>query len=152
MLKELENLLAEIARQQGIDVPQKQPSRQPAATRRHAEHEPMDAIIVEAEPVREDIFSHVARTVDTSDITQNVSHLGADVGHADDRMDARVHERFDRQLSQINDRAYGEQEDESVGAASSEAAFQVADVFRNPLATRQAIILNEILTRPTDRW
>jgi hypothetical protein len=37
-------------------------------------------------------------------------------------------------------------------AAPSIAALDVAALFGNPLSIRQAIIISEILNRPTDRW
>jgi hypothetical protein len=159
MLKELENLLAEIARQQGMDVGPRKPPQAPPQPQRAAAprrpvaptHDLVDAEIIEAEPVRVDIRNHVARTVDTSDITQNLAHLGADVSMADDRMDARLHERFDQKLSHIGEFAYGDQTEEA-SKPSADAAGQIADLFRDARTTRQAIILNEILTRPVDRW
>jgi hypothetical protein len=161
MLKELENLLAEIARQQGLEVGPRQPQPQPpqqqsqraAAPRRPVvqNHDLVDAEIIEAEPVRVDIRSHVARTADTSDITQNIAKLGAQVGMADDRMGARLHERFDQKLSQIGEFSYEEPTDDKT-KPSGDTAGQIADMFRDARTTRQAIILNEILTRPVDRW
>jgi hypothetical protein len=155
MLKELENLLAEIARQQGVELGPRQPPQPPrqAPAQRPVRRDPelVDAEVIEAEPVRVDIRTHVARTVDTSDITQNLSHLGSEVSMADDRMDARLHERFDRKLSQINDGAYGEPVDAESEPVEG-AAGRIADMFRDARTTRQAIILNEILNRPVDRW
>ena len=155
MLKELEKLLTEIARQQGLEVPQRRepqpvpPSRRPA--QRGRQPELIDADIIEAEPVHEDIRSHVARTVDTSDVTQHVSQLGSEIALSDDRLDARLHERFDHELGRINEHAYDQ--DTADGAGESQgAAGQIAEMFRDAKTTRQAILLNEILTRPTDRW
>ena len=149
MLKELEKLLAEIARQQGIDMPQKQPPQRAAAARRRAEMQPMEAIIIEAEPVREDLRSHVARTVDTSDITQHATHLGDEVAQSDDRLEARLHQKFDHELGGISENAYDEK---VVDPTARGAAGEIAEMFRDARSTRQAILLNEILTRPVDRW
>ncbi len=157
MLKDLEKLLTEIARQQGLETPPRRPpppaapARQPARRPAPRPAEPLDALVVEAEPVREDIRTHVARTVDTSDITQHMSQLGADVALSDDRLEARIHEKFDHDLGRINEDAY-EQQPADQKDTSQGAAGQIAQMFRDPQTTRQAILLSEILTRPIDRW
>jgi hypothetical protein len=146
LLRELEKLLQEVTEQQ-------QPAR-PRPRRIGEIVEPADAEIVLAEPVdqRGSVAEHVAEHLDTSDISRHVSSLGADVGQADDRLEARIHEKFDRDLSKLDDRF-----EESAGAdqqskTEESMAAEIAQLFRTPQSVRQAIVLNEILQRPEDRW
>jgi hypothetical protein len=150
MLKELENLLAEIARQQGIELAPNQQPRAPrnAPVRQHPEL--VDAEIIEAEPVRQDVLSRIAPAVHSGagdqSAQQNIS------GHrADERAEIGIHERFDQQLSQIGDSAY-DQTSEAKTQASQSSTSWIAHMFRDASNTRQAILLKEILSRPVDRW
>ena len=145
MLKELENLLTEIARQQGVDVgPRK---RQQAGGRAAVRPEPelVDAEIIEAEPIRDDAVQRGGTS------SQDAVHGRAwrdQQDPSEDRRDLNVHERFDERTSHMGDSAYDEDADRN----PLDAANWVAVIFRDPQTTRQAIILREILTRPIDRW
>ncbi len=148
MLKELENLLAEIARQQGVDIgPRKKPQRGGRAAVR-AEPDLVDAEIIEAEPIRKDTRRRAASSsASVHDIVHGRSARDQQEP-PEDRSDLHVHERFDERTSHIGDCAYDRDADEG----SPDAANWVAAIFRDPQKTREAIILREILTRPTDRW
>jgi len=96
--------------------------------------------------------------MDTSDITEHASRLsrhasqlGAQVGQADEKLEGHLHEKFDHDLSRI--------QDESVTAAGQRgqegAALTASDIvgmLSNPKSISQAVVLNEILQRPLDRW
>ena len=150
MLKELENLLAEIARQQGVELAPRQRPQLPrnAPVRQHPEL--VDAEIVEAEPVRLDARSRIAPTID-SIVHDPLLERDQQTRGAEDRTDARIHERFDQQTSQIGEYTYNETFDVKTQASESSAG-RVASMFRDAQNTRQAILLKEILTRPVDRW
>jgi hypothetical protein len=151
MLKELENLLAEIARQQGVDVgPRK---RQQAGGRAAVRPEPelVDAEIIDAEPIRDDAVRRVASSSASVHDLHDSLHgrsLSDQQEPSEDRRDLNVHERFDERTSHMGDSAY----DEDVDRNALDATNWVAALFRDPQTTRQAIILREILTRPTDFW
>ncbi len=108
--------------------------------------------MIEAEPVRETLAQHVARTVDTSDVTAQASQLGATVGRADDDLAARLHQTFDHSVSTLDpyDEAGVAQEQAAAEAAS--AAGEIAQLLRTPKSIRQAVVLSEILKRPVHRW
>jgi hypothetical protein len=151
MLRELEKLLTELARQQGIDIPakdspRKHPQRQ---TMRRPQPEPELVEVIEAESIHEDIDQHVARTVDTSDITSNASRLGAEVDQSDDRLEARIHSKFDHDLGRLH---ADDSADSPESADVSSMADEIAEMLRNPKSIRQAIVLNEIFSRPAERW
>ncbi|TVS14402.1 MAG: hypothetical protein EA424_19550 [Planctomycetaceae bacterium] len=146
MLKELENLLTEIARQQGVDVG---PRKRQQAVR--PEPDLVDAEIIEAEPIRADAVRRVgSSSASVHDIHDSLHSrsLSDQQEPSEDRRDLHVHERFDERTSHTEDSAY----DEDVERNPLDAANWVAALFRDPQRTRQAIILREILTRPTDFW
>lgn len=173
IMQDLERLLREIAEQQQGQprrpVPRRVPP-QPAPQRpvqprsapprsspapplpsRSAEEpeEVLDAEIVEAAPVRRraTVAKHVEKHLDTSDITGHVARLGAEVGQADEKVEAHLHQKFDHNLSRISD-----PEDKAGAAAGAAFAAQMAQLFRSPQSIQQAFILNEIINRPEHRW
>ena len=77
--------------------------------------------------------------------------LGAEVALADDRLDARLHERFDHQVGRLS----GEQPDAVAAgdaALPASAAARVRAILASPRGVREALVLNEVLRRPADRW
>jgi hypothetical protein len=164
-MRELENLLREIAEQQQPaaqrPVPprppqprpaQAQPAQRPSPQRPAAPRGPaevLDAEVVDAAPVRRrpTVAERVEKHLDNSSLTAGASRLGAEVAQAGEKIEAHSHEKFDHQKSQIDD------PEDRVGAAAGAAfATRIADMFRNPQSIQQAFILNEILNPPDLRW
>ncbi len=151
MLNELEKLLREVAQQGG---------RRPPPRRNQPEREIMDegVEIIEAEPLREDMMDHVAESMDTSDVTQraaqlsrHASQLGAQVGQADEKLEGRLHDKFDHDLGKIHDESVtgaGQRGQEGIALTASD----IVGMLSNPKSITQAVVLNEILQRPIDRW
>jgi len=164
IMRELENLLREIAEQQQPARPRPAPQRAPQPppagqgprpqrpASRPAAGQPaevLDAEIVDATPVRRHatVAKQVEKHLDTSDVTARATRLGADVVQAAEKVEARLHEKFDHQSSRMDD------PDDKVGAAAGAAfAARIAELFRDPQAIQQAFILNEIINRPEVRW
>ena len=175
IMRELEKLLREIAEQQQPAAQRPAPPRPPQArpappqlarsqpgpsqpAQRRGPQRPgasrvpaevLDAEVVDATPVsrREAVAKHVAKHLDTRDLTAGATRLGAEVGQADEKVEAHLHAKFDHQLSRIDD------PNDEVGAAAGTAfATRIAEMFRNPQAIQQAFILNEILNPPELRW
>ena len=138
MLRELENLLRDITEQQPAQAPSR-PSRRPV---QQQPIEYLDAEVVEAEPVHEGIAEHVSHHLDTKDVTSRASQLGAAVGQADDKLEAHIHDKFDHDLSKIDDLPTDAEE------AGKPVASEIAEMLRDPKSIRQAVILSEILNRP----
>ena len=115
--------------------------------------------IVDAEPVDEDVASHVQHHIDTHDISDHVSHLGEQVGQADEKLASHLHSKFDHKVGQM---------DQSEGFAGGEtgpvepiapdaggkgvSVDSIVQMLRSPQSIRQAIILSEILNPPQQRW
>ena len=140
MLKELENLLRDITEQQPARA-RPRPSQRPA---QQQTLEYLDAEIVEAEPIHEGIAEHVSQHLDTDDITSRASHLGTAARQADDKLESHIHDKFDRDLSKIDDHL----PEEGQPSGGKPAASEIAEMLRNPKSIRQAVILSEILNRP----
>ncbi len=150
MLRELEKLLREISEPRPAQAakPAAQPARAPVLA------QPVEAEIIEGEPVhdwRRDTADQPIHRLDTDDITQHASQLGAKVGMADEKLEARIHSKFDHDLSHL-DEIYGDKKDSDEPTEGSAASGDIAEMLRNPQSVRQAIILSEILKRPLDRW
>ncbi|HPM80372.1 MAG TPA: hypothetical protein PLF81_06710 [Candidatus Anammoximicrobium sp.] len=168
IMRDLENLLREIAeQQQGQPRPapprpapprpaaQRAPQPRPAPQRPLASRsapvdaEVLDAEIVDAAPVRRRaaVAQHVEKHLDTSDVTVHAAQLGAEIGQADEKVEAHLHQKFDHDLSRISD-----PEDKAGAAAGAAFAARIVELFRSPQSIQQAFILNEIINRPEQRW
>src|SRR5690606_18094522 len=74
-------------------------------------------------------------------IAQRAESLGDEVAQADERMEARVHSRFDHQLGSLEPVAAAPQQSSQASAATKE----LRDLLTRPGGMRQVIIANEIL-------
>ena len=150
MLRELENLLRDITEQQPVQG--QRPAARPAPAPVQAQA--VEAEIIDAEPVHQwqrDAADQPIHRLDTDDITQHADQLGAKVGMADERLEAHIHDKFDHDLSQLDD-IYGDGKDGDKPADPSARSLDVAKMLGEPQSIRQAIILSEVLNRPLDRW
>lgn len=105
---------------------------------------------------QERVAAEVARTTDTSDVTANIDRLGDAVEVADDVMEAHLKEVFDHRLGSLQAAA-----SPSVASAAPKtrkaakalpAPIGFAAMLANTGNVRNAIVMSEILQRPTDRW
>jgi hypothetical protein len=104
---------------------------------------------------RDRVGASISRTTDTSDITANVDRLGDSVEVADDVMEAHLKEVFDHRLGslqQVATAAPAAQPATKKAGKAAPAPVGFAALFANSGNVRQAIVLNEILQRPSDRW
>jgi hypothetical protein len=164
IIKALEEFLSQVAEQQAAQQraaqkPVQQPERRTpvrSASRQPPPGPVVDAEIVEVEPLREEVSRHVAQHLDTSEIRQHTSQLGAEVAQADDKLDARLHEKFDHRLGRLKHTA--KQPPTAAGlvpfqvAVAALPASEMIQWLRNPANLRQAVVLSEILQRPEQRW
>ncbi|HZL88664.1 MAG TPA: hypothetical protein VFB96_09855 [Pirellulaceae bacterium] len=95
----------------------------------------------------------------SQDIAAHVEQLGDRVEVADDEMQAHLHQVFDHSVGRL--RKTTESTPAGQSASPSEAATVIRDaspahgiasLLRSPQSVRNAIILAEVLNRPTDRW
>ena len=120
--------------------------------RRPIERRPEPDLIIEPEVVVERTLVDRLNTDDISDHADHLGseHLGENVGFADERMEAHLHDQFDHQIGTLaQSDAPGSQGD------TDEAIVRAADLIqmlKDPTSIRQAVLLSEILCPPTHRW
>lgn len=137
-----------------------------------AEIVPIEAETVRLSNISDGVSSHVQQHIGSSSFEQQVSRLGEVTGQADERVEQRLHQKFDHQVGRLSEDAiYGDKGqigtigsedmpsaasphdyDADPNAISRGDVSPITDVFASPAGIRRAIILNEILRRPDDRW
>jgi hypothetical protein len=83
-------------------------------------------------------------------IAQKVSHLGERIISEDRQFDDQLKAKFDHAVGTLAAETIREPAPSAATGASP--AAQIASMLANPDGVRQAIVLNEILSRPIDRW
>lgn len=105
---------------------------------------------------QERVVAEVVRTTDTSDVTANLDRLGDAVEVADDAMEAHLKEVFDHRLGSLQQVATAapaaSATKEKRAARKVPAPVGFAAMLANTGDVRNAIVMSEILQRPTDRW
>ena len=125
--------------------------------------EPIVAEIVRPRRLSDSGSRHLETSVDADEqrFGQHTSHLGEEVGQADDEMEDHIHAAFDHRLGGLSDTSVGvdvpdaDVHDQTPGSSEDKTpslAAELAATFRDPQSIRQAIILSEILSRPEHRW
>lgn len=128
------------------------PARRPLVERRSA---PLGDFVevetVDEPPTGAGVASHVQQHLNTREFAERASQLGS-VDQEERAFDAQVHQTFDHQVGHLAMRA----EEPAPGAAPPAppplSSQTVAELLANPQNLRGAIVLNEILQRPTERW
>jgi hypothetical protein len=98
------------------------------------------------------LSQHVSSYMDSSKFRESASHLGEQVGLADERLEAHLHQAFAQQVGSLAGQV---NEVERGGAAvvhTVVSGAQLSTMLRDPAMFRHAIVLNEIFTRPEHRW
>ena len=97
---------------------------------------------------RETIAEHVRDAIVVSDVTENASHLGEEVGLADEKLEARL-EKFDHKIGSLEGKS-SIQDDrvELKGQDKSHIAVSLLELLKQPQPVRQSILTSEILKRP----
>jgi len=103
---------------------------------------------------RQTVAEHVEEQVAarSQSISQNASTLGQRIITEDQQFDDQLKAKFDHRLGALSVTAMPLTSAEQVAAAPATPAAQIAAMLANPDGVRQAVILNEILRRPSDRW
>jgi hypothetical protein len=97
---------------------------------------------------RETVAEHVRDAIVVSDVTENASQLGEEVGLADEKLEARL-EKFDHKIGDLEGMS-SIQDDrvERVGQDKSHLAVSLLELLKQPQTVRQSILISEILKRP----
>jgi len=137
--------------------------RRSAAVRAKVVEHPVRAEVVGDRPVGGHVEKHLQKFVaEKKEFDERASQLGDEVAHADDKLEARLKHKFDHKLGTLGSRTgetaaapapapTGYAEDE-MPALPAGAAAGFAPLLASAAGLRQAIVLTEILHRPTERW
>jgi hypothetical protein len=82
-------------------------------------------------------------------MTQQASSLGRRIIAEDQQFDQQLKAKFDHTVGTLASEAA---DVALVPVTQDTPAAQIAAMLANPEGVRQAIVLNEIMQRPTDRW
>ncbi len=120
-----------------------------------------EARVLEAEVIEPGMSAGLPSGVGSSDVAhagdsfvQHAETLGADVGHADENMAMHTHEVFDHAVGELDKAAGGQPSSDAPGRrpAVPAAAGEIRRMLSGADGVRKAIVMSEILNRPTDRW
>jgi hypothetical protein len=100
--------------------------------------------------VAEHVAAHVGAAVEQ--IRQEVSDLGEAVITADREFDVQLQQKFDHQLGSLRSHSLAPAADQPAKQPATTPASEIAAMLASPAGVRQAIIVNEILRRPDERW
>jgi hypothetical protein len=123
---------------------------------------PVQVEVVGDAPVGGQINRQVERDLDTRAFTQRSTQLGSEVAQADKQIDEHLHQVFDHRVSKL-EAVPGEAATAPVAIAPelteqslldipATFATGLTDLLADPDSVRQAIVMNEILHRPEERW
>lgn len=123
---------------------------------------PVQVEVVGDTPVGVKIVQQVEKDIDTREFTQRSAQLGSEVAQADKQIDEHLHQVFDHRVSKL-EAVPGEAATAPVAIAPelteqslldipATFATGLTDLLADPDSVRQAIVMNEILHRPEERW
>jgi outer membrane biosynthesis protein TonB len=119
-----------------------------------AANQPVSAEVVDSSVQRRRLEPRLQQHIDTSRFDERAKHLTNIEQEADD-IKSHMHKVFDHQLGSLGERTHVES-DQAAGASegqgSTPTAAVISAMLANPGSLQQAIIMQEILSRPVHRW
>jgi hypothetical protein len=100
--------------------------------------------------VAEHVAEHVGAA--TQEFRKEVANLGERVKQADAQFDVQLQKKFDHTLGSLAPRQTSRASDQPAASETATPAAQIVALLSSPGGVQQAVMLNEILNRPTDRW
>ncbi len=162
---EIGEFLRRVAQRLGGQVaaePHPPPAAEPPIRAEAVAQQPVEAEIVREGPLGDRVRQQVKEHLNTGKFDRRASQLGDEVAQADEQLEDRLHKKFDHEVSRLAGRlgesatVPGVQEAGEVEDRLSEipltAAAGLAAMLGTAETARQAILINEILGRPEDRW
>jgi hypothetical protein len=104
---------------------------------------------------RETVAEHVSQHISSAarSIGDQATQLGRRIAEEDRQFDVQLKAKFDREVGTLAARRESEPTPTSADTRdTSSPAEQLAALLANPEGIRQAIVMNEILRRPSERW
>ncbi len=137
-------------------------ARQAGAEPHNPVEPPVEAEIVPAGPVGGQVQKHVGEYLDAGKFDRRASELGDEAAHSDERMGQRLGQVFEHEVGRLAGTlgesadapgvAKATQPEDRAAEFPSTAAAGLFALLSNAQGIRQAIVINEILQRPEDRW
>lgn len=125
----------------------------------HRKQRPLSQPDSRPEPARvhqESVAEHVSEHMKQGEFAERASHLGEVVAHSDERLEARLHQKFDHGLGSLSARREAREAADlatkSAQASPTALADSLVELLSTPQGVQQAVILSEVLNRPADRW
>src|SRR5262245_26436577 len=144
------------ARGQQQSQPQREPPKRLAPAAQGISQQQAPELAMSPDRVTASVAEHMRHT---QEIAAHVEQLGDRVEVADEEMEAHLRQTFDHAVGRLQKTTEGPAQltpaTPSVGASVRRdltAADSIAQLLRSPKNVRDAIILAEVLNRPTDRW
>ena len=145
---EIEDFMHRAAQRKPIQI-----KRQTAAALSPVVAEPVRAEVVVERLVGKQVKTHF----NEQKFSKREANLGKEVAQTGSELNQRLHQVFDHNVGNLEDAP------DTAGGSSSNKPPEVAagtslftsglfDLLSNPNSLRQAIVLNEVLRRPEDRW
>lgn len=104
---------------------------------------------------RQSVAEHVAEAIaaHSRDVSDQASRLGQRIIADDLQFDEQLKAKFEHSVGTLTGSAVIEAEQAAAAASIAAApAAQIAAILASPAGVRQAIVINEILRSPTERW
>lgn len=148
---EVAEFLRRTAERSGKKPPEPQapqpPSRRPLVER----GELVEVEAVDEPPTGAGVASHVRQHLSNREFDQRASQLGS-VEQEQRAFETQLHQTFDHQVGHLAMRSEDAAAAASPSAAGALTGPSIAALLADPQNLRSAIVLNEILRRPTERW
>ncbi len=102
---------------------------------------------------RKSVAEHVAERVSSraENLARQTSKLGQRIVAEDEQFDVQLKSKFDHKLGTLASSESAASAESAAPGVPSPAA-ELAALLANPAGIRQAVLISEILRRPTDRW
>jgi hypothetical protein len=102
---------------------------------------------------RQSVAEHVAEqvTAHTQSLGQKASQLGQRIAVEDQQFDVQLKAKFDHTIGTLAGTAVLSSAEQTPPSGDTPAA-QLAALLANPNGIQQAVLVNEILRRPSERW
>jgi hypothetical protein len=108
--------------------------------------------VVKPESVAEHVRQHIDSA--TRALGQQASQLGQRIVREDAQFDVQLKAKFDHEVGTLapKERVTDTPSQSPVNTDTTSPAAQLAAMLTNPEGVRQAVIINEVLRRPSERW
>lgn len=155
---DVEDFLRRLADEQRADRSEPQPERQPKKPKpkrpvQKPQRRSQPTAAAEQPAVSESVDDHVRRHLrhlEESQLAEEAAHLGESIALTDDRLEARLKSKFDKQLGTLRRQEVATEEAKALATPADPGS--IAEMLASPTGMRNAVILSEILNRPDDRW